>query len=141
MEQDAIETLLFMSSPENSGYHPGSQRRPTTLNTSFESQMGLSLDGVATGTQSSLSSGPRTPRKVEFVPGTSSGYQSPPVLAVPGGSAVGLEAQAGDDIDRMLDQIEDSDSDGEINFASYGFHSISQPPPADGLTHNSAEGS
>ena len=31
MEQDAVETLLFMSSPGNSGYHPPAQLPPTTL--------------------------------------------------------------------------------------------------------------
>ncbi|PKX99165.1 uncharacterized protein P174DRAFT_427386 [Aspergillus novofumigatus IBT 16806] len=66
MEQDAIETLLFMSSPESST--SGSQLQ----------------DSQAAGEDHRRA-----------------------------GQARYLEAQAGDEIDRMLDQMEDSDSDNE----------------------------
>jgi hypothetical protein len=128
MEQDAIETLLFMSSPENSGHHASSQNRQTSVNPSIESQMGSSFEGTKgtrTSTQNSLSSESRASQRTECnyeIPG-STGILSASVLQTR--PPIGLEAQAGDDIDRLLDQMEDCDSDGEI----YNFNNISRPPP------------
>lgn len=115
MEQDAIETLLFMSSPENSGYHPGSRPRHTNLSTSIEAQAGLGLNGMGTGTQSSQGSKHNPPRRVSFADGedVASAYAS----GSRHNSTAGLEAQAGDEIDRMLDQM-DSDSDDERHYDS-----------------------
>lgn len=100
MEQDAIETLLFMSSPENSGYRASPQPRPDSIPKSiapsvtgnanlFGSQNKQSHMSAANGASSKLSN-----------------------------QVLGLEAIAGDEIDRMLDQMEDSDSDDERGFAS-----------------------
>ena len=41
MEQDAVETLLFMSSPGNSGYHPPAQPAVTTLRNQLSRKPGL----------------------------------------------------------------------------------------------------
>ena len=91
MEQDAIETLLFMSSPGNSAYHPSSQRQQST---SHISQTSLSTESSTRGSQlqDSQAAGEDHRRA---------------------GQARYLEAQAGDEIDRMLDQMEDSDSVNE----------------------------
>ncbi|GIJ89009.1 hypothetical protein Asppvi_007937 [Aspergillus pseudoviridinutans] len=91
MEQDAIETLLFMSSPGNSAYHPSSQRQQSTPHIS---QTSLSTESSTGGSQTQ---GPQTAGEDHRR----------------AGQARYLEAQAGDEIDRMLDQMEDSDSDNE----------------------------
>ncbi|KAJ5083992.1 hypothetical protein NUU61_008571 [Penicillium alfredii] len=103
MEQDAIETLLFMSSPENSGYRPSP--RPIqgaatqgSLNASIHaSQNGTMFDG----SQGSQSDGTHNSQNLGST-----------------NSKPGLEAHAGDDIDRILDQME-SDSEDEGRFSSY----------------------
>ena len=41
MEQDAVETLVFMSSPGNSGYHPPAQSSTTTLRNQLSSNPDL----------------------------------------------------------------------------------------------------
>mgnify|MGYP001657942399 CR=1 FL=1 len=99
MEQDAIETLMFMSSPENSGYRfsPRPLQAASTqssLNESINTSNGTTHNG-SQGSQSSRSYSGR-------------GYETKP----------GLEAHAGDDIDRLLDQM-DSDSEDEGRYASY----------------------
>ncbi|GFF35874.1 hypothetical protein IFM46972_04702 [Aspergillus udagawae] len=93
MEQDAIETLLFMSSPGNSAYHPSSQRQQST---SHISQTSLSTESSTGGSQTHDSQAAGEDHRRA-------------------GQARYLEAQAGDEIDRMLDQMEDSDSDNERN--------------------------
>ncbi|KAL2003430.1 hypothetical protein VTN02DRAFT_3833 [Thermoascus thermophilus] len=115
MEQDAIETLIFMSSPENSGYHPGSRPRHSNLSASIDAQAGLGLSGMGTGTQSSQGSEHIPPRRVSFADGEDVASASAPGSRH--NSAAGLEAQAGDEIDRMLDQM-DSDSDDERHYDS-----------------------
>lgn len=104
MEQDAIETLLFMSSPENSGYHANTrQRSNTTMSNNIDSFMSNSSSAMAGSQNQSYSShmdcdnGPPAPEWF-----TQSQHKNN-----------GLEAQAGDEIDRMLDQMDDSDSDSE----------------------------
>lgn len=91
MEQDAIETLLFMSSPENSGYRPSPRPQngiPKSIAATTNSSQSQQLH--ANGQNGSYASG--------------SGFNS---------QGSGMEARAGDDIDRILDQMEDSDSDDE----------------------------
>ncbi|KAI9376052.1 hypothetical protein BJX61DRAFT_539219 [Aspergillus egyptiacus] len=90
MEKDAIETLLFMSSPGTSGGHPNSQR-------SQHSQNAVNIE---------TSSSKDLPR-----PGSLAGDQSNLRFSSQPGN---LEIQAGDEIDLMLDQM-DSDSDDDIN--------------------------
>lgn len=104
MEQDAIETLLFMSSPENSGYHPSSQSRQSNISMSIEAQMG--------STQSSQSS-----------IGSNGSHGMPTQKAgFAGGQRIGPEAQAGDEIDRMLNQMRGaSEAGGETRLSSYDF--------------------
>ena len=90
---DAIETLVFMSSPKNSGYHPSPQR----VN------------------QSSQSSMPKTPLRqhIESFVERRAGFPSEQEADLsPGGGAPRLQSEA--DIDRMLDEMSDaSSSSGE----------------------------
>ncbi|KAJ5776632.1 uncharacterized protein N7511_001643 [Penicillium nucicola] len=98
MEQDAIETLMFMSSPENSGYRfsPRPLQPASTQNSLNES---INTNGTNhNGSQDSQSSSSHSTR----------GYETKQAL----------EAHAGDDIDRLLDQM-DSDSEDEGRYASY----------------------
>lgn len=104
MEQDAIETLLFMSSPGNSGCHPSSQDRDTMrINTNGSTETWSNAMGSQTqqGSQSEQSQG-NWARK------------SNSTMLLPN-----LETQAGDEIDRLLDQMDDSDSEDERGFSSY----------------------
>ena len=100
MEQDAIETLMFMSSPENSGYRFSPRPlQPTSTQSSQNESINASSNGAhPDGSQGSQSSESHNGRGLERKPG--------------------LEAHAGDDIDRLLDQM-DSDSDDEDRYASY----------------------
>ncbi|KKZ68298.1 hypothetical protein EMCG_06021 [[Emmonsia] crescens] len=124
MEKDAIETLLFMSSPENSGYHPSSQQTqqsdysgtyltlpPASLprplsqqSSSMESRLGLGIRHDSTPNPT------RPTRKVSFADDTSNG--SSDVYPRNGNSGL-REHEAGDAIDRMLDELGDSDSESE----------------------------
>ncbi|CEL00551.1 hypothetical protein ASPCAL00150 [Aspergillus calidoustus] len=92
MEQDAIETLLFMSSPGTSGYHSNSQNSQNTLDT-------MNIDGAWRSVQ--------TPRVLSDSQASSSNPAR----------ADSHEARAGDEIDMMLDQM-DSDSDDGANYSS-----------------------
>ncbi|PWY71759.1 hypothetical protein BO70DRAFT_373623 [Aspergillus heteromorphus CBS 117.55] len=100
MEQDAIETLLFMSSPghSHSGYHSS---QPSQRHLPFQSS------------SDSRGSDARVPCSQDSHVGADHGR---PVYGFRGQS-IGLEAQAGDEIDRMLDQM-DSDSDDEFEGGS-----------------------
>ncbi|KAL4953692.1 hypothetical protein BDW69DRAFT_151695 [Aspergillus filifer] len=93
MEQDAIETLLFMSSPGTSGYHSNSQN-------SQRNQDVRDIDG----------SFPQSSQCHENID------DSQPIRSQSGPHA-GRAIQAGDEIDRMLDQM-DSDSENDANFTS-----------------------
>jgi len=107
MEQDAIETLLFMSSPENSGYRSNARQRNNTISNSMDSSM-------ASGSSSTSNPNPYLNCHMNTHHNT-----GPPVLDSHDQSRRnGLEAQAGDEIDRMLDQMGDSDSEDEKRFAS-----------------------
>ncbi|RJE22473.1 hypothetical protein PHISCL_05205 [Aspergillus sclerotialis] len=100
MEQDAIETLLFMSSPENSGYRASPQPRPDSIPKSIApSVSGNSNLFGSQNKQSHMSPANEPSSKLS-------------------NEVLGLEANAGDEIDRMLDQMEDSDSDDERGFSS-----------------------
>ncbi|OJD19841.1 hypothetical protein AJ78_00200 [Emergomyces pasteurianus Ep9510] len=124
MEKDAIETLLFMSSPENSGYHPNSQQTqqsdysgthltlpppslPSSLSqqsSSIENRLGLGIHHDNTPNTS------RPTRKVSFADDKSTGSND----VYPRNENSGLrEHEAGDAIDRMLDELGDSDSESE----------------------------
>ncbi|PGH16859.1 hypothetical protein AJ79_01503 [Helicocarpus griseus UAMH5409] len=129
MEKDAIETLLFMSSPENSGYHPSSQntqqtqqsdysgahltlpppslpKPPSQQSSSIESRMGLGIGRENTYNPA------RPARKVSFADDTSN--ESNDAYFKNGYANSGLrEHEAGDAIDRMLDELGDSDSESE----------------------------
>ncbi|KAE8379902.1 hypothetical protein BDV26DRAFT_279973 [Aspergillus bertholletiae] len=107
MEQDAIETLLFMSSPGHSGYCSNSQpsrSRPNHTHsniTSTQSKHGASVSQDRYTLDDTVQSPPR--------------YRD---------SGVVLEAEAGDEIDRLLDQM-DSDSEDEKNYPPDHLNSIS----------------
>ncbi|KAL2825209.1 hypothetical protein BDW59DRAFT_75514 [Aspergillus cavernicola] len=93
MEQDAIETLLFMSSPGTSGYHSNSQnsqRKPDAMNIDIS---------VSNSTQ---------------WPGNLDRGQS---NSRPSGQADNPATQAGDEMDLILDQM-NSDSDDDANYTS-----------------------
>ncbi|KAF9890758.1 hypothetical protein FE257_005627 [Aspergillus nanangensis] len=101
MEQDAIETLLFMSSPGNSGYRSNSQNSQNK-NNQIRRNIAAAMDPA-----------PRHSRHQISQPEGKSSHSSAP----PRNPVGGLEAQAGDEIDRMLDQM-DSDSEDERGFVS-----------------------
>lgn len=110
MEQDAIETLLFMSSPENSGYRssPRPLQPPTTqrsLNESIYSNHNALGSHPTRGSQSNVSQD-----------NGNSKYRP---------LGLGLEANAGDEIDRILDQME-SDSEDDTRYASHRLHAKTQ---------------
>lgn len=103
MEQDAIETLVFMSSPENSGYRssprslqPAASQR--SLNESIYSNHNGMYTNPSQGTQSDASHG---------------GFVPPPK-----NYGLELEARAGDEIDKLLDQME-SDSEDDARYAAH----------------------
>lgn len=94
MEQDAIETLLFMSSPGNSGYRSNSQ--PSQQRNRFPSSIGASTGAWTQNSQSD--------------------HDNRQTICKKEALESGLEANAGDEIDRMLDQM-GSDSEDEKPFA------------------------
>lgn len=94
MEQDAIETLLFMSSPENSGYR--SSPRPLQPAAS-QGSLNASVYALKNGTP--LNRNHQSPQRGKTHGDLGSRNR-----------VLGLEAHAGDEIDRILDQME-SDSD------------------------------
>lgn len=96
MEQDAIETLLFMSSPGNTQYRSNHQPTPTSL-----------YPGI-------IPSQPRknnlsVPSVLTKVPNTDSIPVSPRKKMIPDGLDLGIDHN----IDKMLDQMS-SGSEGEV---------------------------
>ncbi|OKL58054.1 hypothetical protein UA08_06683 [Talaromyces atroroseus] len=115
MEKDAIETLLFMSSPENSGYHSSSRVTKSSVSVSIEAQMAASAHDSSQGSNVSRSN----------QMGTFDSFNHKVLrTALPapraGNHSINLETQAGDEIDRLLDQMEvDRGSDVESRLVSY----------------------
>ena len=99
MEKDAVETLLFMSSPGNSSYHPPSQLPGTPLRNTFATQKRVGFTSAVGGLDSSD----------EEHRSTKSLVQQRPALG-------STRLKNGDDIDRILDAMpdDDSSSDDEI---------------------------
>ncbi|KAB8235564.1 uncharacterized protein BDW43DRAFT_270709 [Aspergillus alliaceus] len=118
MEQDAIETLLFMSSPGHSAYCSNTQPSRSQPNHTRRSM---------TSSAQTKSSAPGSQNAHAIVDTTqpTPGYR---------GSSTGLEAHAGDEIDRLLDQM-DSDSDDEKNYPSSHSNSISTCSTPSGSSH------
>ena len=90
MEQDAIETLLFMSSPGTSGYHSNSQnsqRNQDVRNIDDSASQSVKWQGTLNDSQSNRQPG---------LTGT-------------------VETRTGDEIDLMLDQM-NSDSDDDADY-------------------------
>lgn len=107
MEQDAIETLLFMSSPENSGYRSSPRPlQPAATQQSLNASLYANHENHDRGTATHDSQSPPS--------GNSSHSQE----AKSQNHGLGLEAQAGDEIDRILDQM-DSDSEEDARYASH----------------------
>ncbi|RMJ29129.1 hypothetical protein PHISP_00072, partial [Aspergillus sp. HF37] len=96
MEQDAIETLMFMSSPENSGYRPSQKPQQHAIPKS-----------IAPATSDSSTWSQNQSQQLQVNGGN--GAPNPGFTS----QSPGTEARAGDEIDRMLDQMEDSDSDSD----------------------------
>ncbi|KAF7593113.1 hypothetical protein BBP40_011992 [Aspergillus hancockii] len=117
MEQDAIETLLFMSSPGHSGHCSNSQ--PSQ---SQKSRIHSSM--TSTHTQS------RAPRNQPTHVDTGTNQS----LTVYRSPVIGLEAQAGDEIDRILDQM-DSDSEDEKSFPSRPSKALGSSSMPSGNSH------
>lgn len=136
MEQDAIETLLFMSSPENSGYHPSSRQQEhlqqstskfpniahfTAASSLSEPEPGSTNSTSIVEQNSNLNhrdgaSEQQPPKKVSFADSSKHPSSHYPIHSRPN-----LELEAGDEIDRMLDEMEDSDSEQDYNWlANYG---------------------
>ncbi|KAL4974788.1 hypothetical protein BDW66DRAFT_160961 [Aspergillus desertorum] len=115
MEQDAIETLLFMSSPETSGYHSNSQN-------SLRNQDVRNIDDSAP--QSLQWHGPVADSQFN-------GRQ-------PGTSGSTVETRAGDEIDLMLDQMS-SDSDNDADYAFRPLTRVEATSRANGVMVNSAQ--
>ncbi|KAF3401182.1 hypothetical protein DPV78_005627 [Talaromyces pinophilus] len=117
MEKDAIETLLFMSSPENSGYHSSSRARKSSMSVSIEAQMAASTQNSSQGSNTSTA---RQMATFNFLGGDA--LRNAASVPMAGHHFVGLEAQAGDEIDRLLDQMEvDKSSEAESHLISYDF--------------------
>ncbi len=81
MEKDAVETLLFMSSPGNSGYHPPREMPGTPLRAAA--------------------------KRVEFADGVTTSSDDEDVVAT-NINKPGLSHE--DEMDRMLDDMVDEDS-------------------------------
>jgi hypothetical protein len=111
MEQDAIETLLFMSSPENSGYRSSPRPlQPLATQRSLNESIYSNHNGIGShpsqGSQRNGSQHSRNATKDKIL-------------------GLGLEANAGDEIDRILDQM-DSDSEDDSQYASHRLHTKTQ---------------
>ncbi|KMU85687.1 hypothetical protein CIHG_03727 [Coccidioides immitis H538.4] len=124
MEQDAIETLLFMSSPENSGYYPGFQHQPkqpiprsaniTPLLSAFGSESVSNASALEPeGDMDPRSTKQRTTHIHRSNYASQGRYERSHNFR-----GAGLEHEAGDEIDRMLDEMVDSDEDLELNWLS-----------------------
>lgn len=121
MEKDAIETLLFMSSPENSGYHSNSRARKSSMSVSIEAQMAASTQNSSQGSSTSTA---RQMVSFNFLDSDvmRNAASVPTASHTASHHFVGLEAQAGDEIDRLLDQMEvDKGSEAESQLMSYDF--------------------
>ncbi|KAK2758209.1 hypothetical protein FQN54_004053 [Arachnomyces sp. PD_36] len=162
MEQDAIETLLFMSSPGNSGYHPSNnssqnsqqhqhlQKQDQSLNHAISSsmapprsnhepattQVGLGIAGLDpqktptqhqrparrvsfldnTTTYSDNLSGTTSNSDLDFHPNSSMNMNMGMGMGMGLSSGFRFEDQAGDEIDRLLDQMVEEESDSDDNF-------------------------
>lgn len=102
MEQDAIETLLFMSSPENSGYRPSPRHlQPAATQRSLNESIYPQNSDVSTN-----------PSQNSQSDASYNGH-----MLAPENHGLGLEARAGDEIDKLLDQM-GSDSEDDSLFAS-----------------------
>ncbi|OOQ90136.1 hypothetical protein PEBR_05254 [Penicillium brasilianum] len=111
MEQDAIETLLFMSSPENSGYRSSPRPlQPLATQRSLNESIYSSHNGIGSH-----------PSQVSQRNGSQNSGNAIKYKIL----GLGLEANAGDEIDRILDQME-SDSEDDSQYASHRLHAKTQ---------------
>jgi hypothetical protein len=99
MEADAVETLLFMASPVNSGYHP---------NTSAAAESNLRSTAPTSSQPSPLRSQFHYNEKLDS-PQRKVGFAD--LATIPNQKPVGLSVERGD-IDRMLDEPSDDSGDG-----------------------------
>ena len=105
MEKDALETLLFMSSPVNPGYHPRSRNGlspGTPVGTPNGAAKRVGFAAIGTRGSAGLESSDEDPRSLGLPKSRASGLQS-------GLGSIDRE----DDIDKMLDTM-DSSSDDNI---------------------------
>lgn len=115
VEKDAVETLLFMSSPGNSQHYPSvPQRPPSDSVTSTPQRTGAaSMDASA----AHYIPTPRRSRQNDVFPGPDSRQRTIPPEAVsahiPYSNSRRRRPLEEDDIDRMLDDMGDSDSDSQ----------------------------
>ncbi|EZF33826.1 hypothetical protein H109_07946 [Trichophyton interdigitale MR816] len=125
MEQDAVETLVFMGSPENSGYYNDS--RPHT-NPPSNSQDSFQYPPVTENTSAPTSSAPpklgvafnyepreRAPLQSKRVSFAEHSGEAPHANC----SRPRLEQNAGDEIDRLLDEMGDSDNEPDYDWFAH----------------------
>lgn len=123
MEQDAIETLLFLSSPENSGYRANSQNSQNNAS-NYASLSSAVMPPPSQLNQPSIeATNGRHTRRVSFADNRGAS----PAMATHSYNGdrynkiarrAGLGLHVDDDIDRMLDAMEDSDSDVDEEWVS-----------------------
>lgn len=112
MEQDAIETLLFLSSPENSGYRVNSQNQPNN-SSNFASLSSAVMPPPSQLSQPSTdtTAGGRQNRRVSFADSDRTAHSHGETHYAKLARRAGRGQRVDDDIDRMLDAMDDSDSD------------------------------
>ncbi|WEW57285.1 hypothetical protein PRK78_002750 [Emydomyces testavorans] len=124
MEQDAIETLLFMSSPENSGYFPTSQHQPkplvprsaniTPLLSTFGSESASNASALEMEHDADRHAAELRDRLITSNSSRAYGRYGHNRMS----SGAALEHEAGDEIDRMLDAMVDSDEELDFDWLS-----------------------
>ncbi|KAF3482998.1 uncharacterized protein GIQ15_02322 [Arthroderma uncinatum] len=130
MEQDAVETLVFMGSPENSGYYNDSRSQFQPPNNSQNSSRFTPVLSSNENVSASTSSAAGLGVAFNFEPRRQDALHSKRVsFADPGGEdqhnpytsyhQPRLEQNAGDEIDRMLDEMGDSDNEQDYDWFAH----------------------
>ncbi|KAK2874937.1 hypothetical protein FQN49_001938 [Arthroderma sp. PD_2] len=130
MEQDAVETLVFMGSPENSGYYNDSRSQFHSANNSQDSSRFTpapsSNENKSASTSSAAGLGvafnfeprrrdPPNTKRVSFADHGGEDQQNPYGTY----NRPRLEQDAGDEIDRMLDEMGDSDNEQDYDWFAH----------------------
>ncbi|KAM5438585.1 hypothetical protein MferCBS31731_004876 [Microsporum ferrugineum] len=126
MEQDAVETLVFMGSPENSGYYNDSRSQTNPPSNSQDSLQYNSAPSLCENISAPTSSTPGFGTAFSFEPRGDPPQAKRVSFADHGGetpyascSRPRLEQDAGDEIDRMLDEMGDSDNEPDYDWFAH----------------------